>query len=48
MHPHLYGKSTVSPFRKMGHVTVVGDDRAAVVETANKLHESVGVAGKAA
>lgn len=23
---HLYGKTTTKPFRKMGHVTVVGDD----------------------
>mmetsp|Transcript_26423 Transcript_26423/g.79238 ORF Transcript_26423/g.79238 Transcript_26423/m.79238 type:complete len:402 (+) Transcript_26423:229-1434(+) len=48
VHPHLYGKSTVSPFRKMGHVTVVGDSYEAVVAKANELHESVGVAGVAA
>ena len=45
VHPHLYGKSTVSPFRKMGHVTVVGDSRAAVRATADHLLATVGVAG---
>jgi 5-(carboxyamino)imidazole ribonucleotide synthase len=24
VHPHLYGKSTTKPFRKMGHVTITG------------------------
>ena len=43
VYPHLYGKSSVTPFRKMGHVTVVGDDRAAVVATAKHVLESVGV-----
>ncbi len=26
VYPHLYGKSTTKPFRKMGHVTVLADD----------------------
>ena len=43
VYPHLYGKSSVSPFRKMGHVTIVGDDRDDVVKTAKHIHESVGV-----
>jgi len=43
VYPHLYGKSTVSPFRKMGHVTVVGDDRGDVLATAEALLASVGV-----
>ena len=26
VHPHLYGKSITKPFRKMGHLTIAGDD----------------------
>lgn len=26
VYPHIYGKSTTKPFRKMGHVTVLADD----------------------
>lgn len=33
---HLYGKSTTKPFRKMGHVTVVGDD---LLELRRKIDE---------
>ena len=25
VHPHLYGKATTRPFRKMGHITALGD-----------------------
>lgn len=34
VNPHLYGKSTVKPHRKMGHVTVTGDS---MEEVQNKL-----------
>ncbi|MEJ6589880.1 MAG: 5-(carboxyamino)imidazole ribonucleotide synthase [Crocinitomicaceae bacterium] len=26
VHPHLYGKSETKPFRKMGHITITGED----------------------
>mmetsp|Transcript_35678 Transcript_35678/g.114105 ORF Transcript_35678/g.114105 Transcript_35678/m.114105 type:complete len:196 (+) Transcript_35678:1203-1790(+) len=39
---HLYGKASVSPFRKMGHLTVCGHDRDAVLHKANKLKDSIG------
>jgi 5-(carboxyamino)imidazole ribonucleotide synthase len=26
VHPHIYGKETTKPFRKMGHVTITGED----------------------
>ena len=42
VYPHLYGKSTVSPFRKMGHITMVGDDPAAVVELGATWRARVG------
>lgn len=29
---HIYGKSETRPFRKMGHVTVVDDDRASAYQ----------------
>ena len=41
VYPHLIGKSTVSPFRKMGHITMVGDDRDEVVELAKEVRASV-------
>lgn len=34
---HLYGKSTTSPFRKMGHITVSGETVDAAVETARRV-----------
>jgi 5-(carboxyamino)imidazole ribonucleotide synthase len=40
---HLYGKHEARPGRKMGHFTVVGDDPAAVLETATAARAAVGV-----
>ena len=34
---HLYGKPDVKPYRKMGHVTVLGDGREEVIAKANKV-----------
>ncbi|MFQ3621885.1 MAG: ATP-grasp domain-containing protein, partial [Spirochaetales bacterium] len=34
---HLYGKQKVRPYRKMGHVTIVGSDLAEVLEKAEKI-----------
>jgi 5-(carboxyamino)imidazole ribonucleotide synthase len=31
---HLYGKSYTKPFRKMGHVTILGDDLRVIKEKA--------------
>jgi len=41
VYAHLYGKSSVSPFRKMGHITMTGDDRDEVVELAKEVLASV-------
>jgi len=30
VYPHFYGKTTTKPFRKMGHVTILADDKAAL------------------
>ncbi|MGB0836488.1 MAG: 5-(carboxyamino)imidazole ribonucleotide synthase [Flavobacteriaceae bacterium] len=35
--PHIYGKKLMRPFRKMGHVTVIGDS----IEEARKIAEEV-------
>ncbi|MCZ6694804.1 MAG: ATP-grasp domain-containing protein, partial [Bacteroidetes bacterium] len=32
VHIHLYGKSTTKPFRKMGHVTITGNDMVSIKE----------------
>lgn len=34
VHVHLYGKSEARPYRKLGHITVLGDDAEAVVKGA--------------
>jgi 5-(carboxyamino)imidazole ribonucleotide synthase len=38
---HLYGKKKVTPFRKMGHITIIGNDLAEVKENARRLMQSV-------
>ena len=40
---HLYGKKTTKPFRKMGHVTVIGNDIGAVKETAEHIFQTIKV-----
>lgn len=34
---HLYGKRTMRPYRKMGHVTIMGKDRAELLAKADKV-----------
>ncbi|HLQ99553.1 MAG TPA: 5-(carboxyamino)imidazole ribonucleotide synthase [Sphingobacterium sp.] len=36
---HLYGKKFTRPFRKMGHVCIVNDDREVAIEKARKVQE---------
>lgn len=40
---HLYGKKYTKPFRKMGHVTIVNQDRAIAIENARKVQELIRV-----
>ena len=47
VHPHLYGKSQVKPFRKMGHVTITGASRKEVLERMMRIREQLAVEGKA-
>jgi 5-(carboxyamino)imidazole ribonucleotide synthase len=43
VYPHLYGKATTKPHRKMGHVTVVADSREALLEKIQFLEKEVKV-----
>ncbi|MDE0979942.1 MAG: 5-(carboxyamino)imidazole ribonucleotide synthase [Flavobacteriales bacterium] len=45
VHPHLYGKTQVKPFRKMGHVTVTAETRAEAIERVMVLREQLAVDG---
>ena len=45
IHPHIYGKSTVKPFRKMGHITITGHDREEVAAHIETLRNGVRVTG---
>ncbi len=46
VYPHLYGKSTVKPFRKMGHITIIDKDVEAAKAKARKVKEIVKVVAK--
>lgn len=40
---HLYGKKITKPFRKMGHVTIIDDDRAKAIEKARLVQKTIKV-----
>jgi 5-(carboxyamino)imidazole ribonucleotide synthase len=44
--PFLYGKAITKPFRKMGHVTVIGDTKEAIEQKINKIKASLKVISK--
>jgi 5-(carboxyamino)imidazole ribonucleotide synthase len=37
VYPHFYGKSLTKPFRKMGHVTVLAEDRESALQKAKAI-----------
>lgn len=43
VHVHLYGKKTTKPFRKMGHVTIVGKDMESIKKKANFVKQTLKV-----
>ncbi len=43
VHPFLYGKQTTKPFRKMGHVTIVGENLTALKEKVALVQQAVKV-----
>ncbi len=40
---HLYGKKITKPFRKMGHVTIIDDDREKAIEKARFVQQTIKV-----
>ncbi len=44
--PHIYGKKTTKPFRKMGHVTIVDKDINKARKTAQKVKETIRIISK--
>ncbi len=40
---HLYGKAKTKPFRKMGHVTILGEDKKALIEKVNIVRNLIKV-----
>ncbi len=40
---HIYGKTKTKPGRKMGHVTILGNDREQLVATAHKIKQTLTV-----
>ncbi len=46
VYPHLYGKAETRPFRKMGHVTALGDTVAMARDRAKQAKEAVRVISK--
>jgi 5-(carboxyamino)imidazole ribonucleotide synthase len=43
---HLYGKKETKPGRKMGHITLLGDNRNQLISTANKIKSLIKVIAK--
>lgn len=43
VYPHLYGKAETRPFRKMGHVTILDADMAALREKVKRVQEAISV-----
>ena len=43
---HLYGKKETKPGRKMGHITLLGDDRHHLITSANKIKDLIKVIAK--
>jgi 5-(carboxyamino)imidazole ribonucleotide synthase len=42
----LYGKKETKPGRKMGHITLLGDNRNQLIATANKIKSLIKVIAK--
>jgi 5-(carboxyamino)imidazole ribonucleotide synthase len=38
---HLYGKKFTKPFRKMGHITIINDDREEAIEIARTVQQTI-------
>lgn len=40
---HLYGKKFTKPFRKMGHVCIISEDRERAISVARKVQQTLKV-----
>lgn len=40
---HLYGKKYTKPFRKMGHITIINENREKAIETARTIQQTIKV-----
>lgn len=47
VHIHLYGKNTTSPFRKMGHATIIASSLDEAITTAKKVKQTLKIVSKA-
>jgi 5-(carboxyamino)imidazole ribonucleotide synthase len=45
-HLHIYGKKQTKPFRKMGHITLCGEDLNSLIEEGNRLKKVLQVEAK--
>jgi 5-(carboxyamino)imidazole ribonucleotide synthase len=43
VYPFLYGKKVTKPFRKMGHITILGDSKVEIIEKANQVKNLIRV-----
>ena len=43
VYPFLYGKKVTKPFRKMGHITILGDSKEDIIEKANQVKNLIRV-----
>jgi 5-(carboxyamino)imidazole ribonucleotide synthase len=43
---HLYGKENTKPFRKMGHITVIGNDEKSITEKTEQIKKTLRVISK--
>jgi 5-(carboxyamino)imidazole ribonucleotide synthase len=46
VYPHIYGKKETKPARKMGHITILGNDINSLKETIDKVKKSIRVITK--
>lgn len=46
VHIHIYGKKETKPFRKMGHITICGEDLNEMTKTAERLKKTLKVQSK--
>ena len=46
VYPHIYGKKTTKPARKMGHITILGNDMDSLKEKIDKVKSSIRVIAK--